>query len=421
MEHLIDKHLLDWVEQQGLKQVSVAYSGGIDSTVLLYALSQITGLSITALHIDHQLNHQARQWVAHCQAFCQQHHIEIRVARAVGINGQSNLEAQARNARYEALYQMVGEHQVLATAHHSQDQTETILHHLLRGSGLRGLCGMNASHCYQSMTILRPLLSISPLQIEEYARFHHLSYLTDPSNDNTDYDRNYIRHRILPAVYKRWPSADRQVSNCARHLSETEEFLQSQTTIHVESDQIHIEQLALSTQPLFHQQIQSWLAQKNLLIPSETWLTELKRAVINAQADRVPTLKIDRFVIRRYDNKLYITAPVYADFSHLSIPFEQYQNHPIRMRQVKGYGIASKYLKKTVIQFRRGGETFKKNNTSPRKSLKNCFQSWRIPPWLRSQIPLIYIDESLVSIGQYATSDAFSCQPNEEGFYFEKS
>lgn len=417
--HTIQKTIQLWLNTQNYKHIFVAYSGGIDSHALLHALCQTSDKIITAIHINHKIHPDSDIWARHCKQICDALNINIKIIPLAPFHTTSNLEANARRQRYQAFYHATGANQHLLLAHHQQDQAETVLFRLFRGSGIRGLQGMKIKSCYKDLILHRPLLKIDPKDILNYSKEHQLNYLQDPTNDSLVHDRNYIRHQILPLIYERWPSVNKQIAHCSEHLSSIENWLSDQISHERNSKPLDISQLNTCNSPLFYSQIQSWLSAHGLMIPSKIWLQQLSYNVINARCDRQPQLKISHYLIRRYHNKLYIDRKSDFIIPNTKIDYSNYADFPITLKTKKGFGIASKYLNKLTIKFRQGNERFKQNAHTPSKTLKNCFQSLSIPPWIRYRIPLVFSGDRLIAIGHYAVSDEFSCTADEDGYYFE--
>lgn len=207
----------------------VAYSGGIDSHVLLHALVQHKPASaqLRAIHIHHGLQIVADEWVEHCaeQTCALNVPLEIKYVDAKAAKGKSP-EASAREARYAALAEMMTEGEVLLTAHNQNDQAETVFLQLLRGAGVKGLAAMPAQTEFNSGILYRPLLNISRAEIAEYAVEQQLSWVEDPSNDNTHYDRNFLRQKIMPLLAERWPSFAQTVARSAQHCAEASALIE---------------------------------------------------------------------------------------------------------------------------------------------------------------------------------------------------
>jgi tRNA(Ile)-lysidine synthase len=201
----------------------VAYSGGVDSTVLLHALHAL-GLPLHAVHVNHQIQAPANSWEAHCKSQCEHWGIPFTALRVKVEPSELGLEGQARVQRYRAIFNWMkaNQHTVLLCAHHQDDQLETVLLQLLRGSGLRGIGGMRAvgpvgvdRHLHPELLLCRPLLNFSKASLLEYARVHDLQYIEDPSNDDTALRRNWVRHELLPSLEEHFPQSPKALLQLA--------------------------------------------------------------------------------------------------------------------------------------------------------------------------------------------------------------
>ena len=205
------------------RHVYVAYSGGVDSHVLLHFCASIKLLKdkITAVYVHHGLQAEAESWAKHCEKTAEGLGVDFLVLRvnAYAKSGESPEEA-ARNARYAALKSLMDADDMLLLAQHREDQLETVLLQLFRGSGLRGLSGMPERMAFGQGVMLRPLLNIPKQAINDYAQAHQLSWVEDPSNQSNDYDRNFLRNAVVPLLKQRWPAIDKTVSRSAKHCAD---------------------------------------------------------------------------------------------------------------------------------------------------------------------------------------------------------
>ena len=227
MTELLSSHPIESALNQfnNVAHIYIGYSGGVDSHVLLHLCASITTLKdkITAVYIHHGLQSEAESWARHCEKTAQSLGVEFIVMRvnAVASQGESPEEA-ARNARYNALKTLIGIDDVLLVAQHRDDQLETVLLQLFRGSGLRGLSAMPESMVFGQGVMLRPLLNVSKLAIDDYAQVHALNWVDDPSNLSNDYDRNFLRNTVVPLLKQRWPACDKTVARSARHCADAQ-------------------------------------------------------------------------------------------------------------------------------------------------------------------------------------------------------
>ena len=202
----------------------ISYSGGIDSTVLLYIMAELqrhySHWCVSAVHVNHRLQPQADQWQQHCQSVCDAQDIPLTCFE-VDLNLQpgDSVEAVARQKRYEQIATLMSEQHCLLTGHNQNDQVETFLLQLMRGSGLKGLAAMPVSKPYAAGCCIRPLLSVTRKKIEQYAHEKKLHWIEDHSNQDLRFDRNFLRHQVVPLLEQRWSSLSKAVSRSARHCA----------------------------------------------------------------------------------------------------------------------------------------------------------------------------------------------------------
>jgi len=303
------------------KHYWVAYSGGIDSTVLLYALSQLKNKlqaeEITAVHVNHGINRDADLWVDHCRKYCTEINMDIEVLNidARHVKGESP-EAKARELRYQALKSLMSDDDILLTAHHQNDQAETLLLQLLRGSGAKGLSCMPLIRSYGNGSLVRPLLTFGREQLVTYAKQEKLAWIEDKSNENTDYDRNYIRKEILPIIEKRWPSAVKTIARSADHQAGITEILDDVANDDfkkISSSDMHLMEIEkINLLPVHRRKyvLYFWLRKLNLPVPSSQVIQKVIEELINAAWDSEACVRWKDAEIRRYRNKIYAMSPL---------------------------------------------------------------------------------------------------------------
>ncbi len=273
----------------------VALSGGVDSTALLVALKRATRspTRLRALHVDHGLRPAAKQWAAECRRLARRLGIPLQVltTKISRVPGES-LEAAAREARYRLLGSELRPAEILLTAHHVDDQLETVLLQLFRGAGLPGLAGMPALAPFAAGWLARPLLSRSRAELEEWARSEGLSWVEDDSNVEETLDRNYLRRRILPLIRARWPGSAAAVARSARHVAEAQTLLDALARADVDRAS-YGESLSVKTLralPLNRRRnaLRFWITRAGYLAPDTRRLEEIAGPLLNARADANP-------------------------------------------------------------------------------------------------------------------------------------
>ncbi len=394
------------------ERLYVGFSGGVDSTVLLHFLSRQDEFKsrLTAIHIHHGISPDADQWVLHCQQVCQQLNLPF-ISRRIKLETLSNVEEQARLLRFDAFQQCLNANDALLLAQHLDDQVETVLFRLFRGTGVKGAAAMAAERSLPQGELIRPLLNCTRQDLLNYANEWRLSWVEDESNGSLDYDRNYLRNEIMPLIKQRWPAALANIARFSSHCRETEALLDEFCGLeHAEMDLTQtffdvrrIERLSHQRQKLL---LRQWLSYHHPYSPSSALLQRIFSELIGAKEDAGPLIQWGHIQLRRYQNKIYLwRAPeclpsVWEAFPQpltLSSGRLEAKKNKDGFKMTKG--------KRIEIRFREGGERF--FYRGQHKQLKKLFQDWGVPPWLRDCWPLVYVDEQLAVIPDYAVSDDF--------------
>ena len=402
------------------RALCVAFSGGLDSVVLLHLIVQLrnTGqlaMPLRALHIHHGLHAEADSWLAHCQRLCTEWRVPLVAHRvSVALQSGDGLEAAARESRYAAFTAELQRGEVLVQAHHANDQAETLLLRLMRGSGVDGLAAMPVARELGQGSLLRPLLAVTRAELHEYAKAHSLAWVEDPSNADTRFDRNYLRNTLMPVLQQRWPSA---VQSLARSAELTQEaagllaVLARQDLEGVSTDQPNRLPLAV-LRPLDaarqRNALRYWLAQQppELHGQSIAW-HQLQRCVTElVQPEHADHLWLEWgdgeqcLQLHRYRDQLYLLRPLPAAPAtmqwQLSTPLEL--PGPLGCLYWQPVSADVALPQSLQLRFRSGGEQMTKAD-GHHQSLKNHWQQRGIPPWLRHCVPLLYHGEELVAIG----------------------
>ena len=383
----------------------VAYSGGLDSHVLLHLASQFPDCEIRAMHVHHGLQKVADTWVGHCQQVCDVLKVPLFVEfLELNISKGQSVEEVARNARYKVLKNALQQDELLLTAHHQNDQAETLLLQLFRGAGVQGLAAMPKMSILDSGQHARPLLDKTRECLERYAKANKLMFIEDPSNQDTTFNRNFLRNKVTPLLRARWPSIDKTISRSATIQAETKQILNEVAEQDLRllcAKQLNqlslskLEALTLLRQKLV---IRYWISVNGFQSPSEKKLKHIFTDAIDASEDAQPLIEWQGVQIRRYQGDLYIMAPQ-KEHDHTQIIKWDTQK-PLVIPSLRVTLPASNLNEKeaVTIRFRQGGEKVLQSKSGLHTSLKNILQDAGIPPWLRSRIPLVYLGEELIRV-----------------------
>lgn len=410
----------------------IAYSGGMDSHVLLHAMASLhkTGAisAVRAMHIDHGLQADSVLWSKHCEKTASQLGTPCEIIELnLHVPDGKSVEAVAREARYAAMENAVEDNEVLLTAHHQNDQAETVLLQLFRGSGVDGLAAMPVSKPFSGGILLRPLLGFSRQTVENYAEKHHLDYIDDPSNFDVDFDRNFLRHDVIPLLQRRWKGINKSLARVARLQAEAKALLDvnAQTDLDavvchnvdqniIEKNQQVLCVAVLLQLPEYRQKalIRLWLKQSGFKMPSEIKLKHILSDVLCAQASANPCVHWENVEIRRYKNKLYAVKKLLKHKMTRVISWDAKQ--PLLLDELActleptklgTWQTKLQQSDKVSIRFRQGGEKIRLQGHKQTASLKKLLQASNIPPWERERIPLIYLDEKLVIVYPYWSAE----------------
>lgn len=391
------------------KKVLVAYSGGLDSHVLLHLISQIPEFTVRAVHIHHGLQAIADSWVPHCQNICDKLNtpFETKYLHLKPKKGES-LEALARQGRYQALKATLKDDEILVTAQHQNDQSETLLLQLFRGAGVQGLASMPAVSAFgrRQQQHIRPFLNISRHELEAYAKTHQLEYIDDPSNQDTSFDRNFLRKKILPQLRERWLGLDKALNRSAAIQAETLSILDeiaAEDFINIcseEENTLQIESLILLSYPRQKLLLRYWIAKNGFKYPSEKKLQHIFSNILEARKDAQPLLEWQGVQIRRYKNKLYIMSPL-SEHDSTQVFYWDTTAKPLYIPSLDLYlkaDILHERNQTVTVLFRQGGELIHSSNPNKKASLKSILSEAGIPPWERSRLPLIYHEDKLIQV-----------------------
>ena len=418
----------------------LAFSGGLDSSVLLHAMAAL-GQSrpdwpaLIAVHVHHGLQAGADEWARHCQQAaarlgvdCLVRHVDARAARGV------SPEAAARTARLGVFTDLLTPADCLLTAHHQDDQAETVMLQLLRGSGPAGLAAMPAETPCGRGRMQRPLLGFSRDELRAWAETARLTWMEDPSNSDPGYDRNYLRHEIMPRLAARWPALATLLARSAAHCSEAQAILRQVAADDLAgvvvpgTEALSVPVLLGLTRPRQANAVRGWIAGAGVMLPDHRHLGQILGGLVTAGSDRNPVVHWGTSEVRRYRDRLYLLTRL--------PPHDAAQAHPWDLRapldlpdslgrlhscQRIGQGLDTELLSAASLQvgYRRGGERLCPGGRSHRHSLKNLFQEAGVPPWLRDRIPLLWAGDQLAAVGDAWVDAAWQAAPGQRGTVIE--
>jgi len=388
----------------------IAFSGGLDSTVLLHLLALLARTeslpALSAIHVHHGLQVAADAWPAHCQAFCDALDVPLQIIH-VQVQPGASLERAARDARYGAFVEATQPNELLLTAQHRDDQAETLLFRLLRGAGVRGLSGMPSQRSLGRGHLLRPLLGVSRAELEAYATAHQLSWIEDPSNQDRQFSRNYLRHQVFPVLTERWPQAMATMARSASHLTEAQALLDELAQIDLaEATTINdFAWLGVPSLELGSLVNRSAARQRNAL---SHWLTAFTRLpdsdhwsgwenLRDASDDARPVWRLADGELQRSAGRIWwlsgcwLRSPRPAvHWIDLSRSLELPENGVLTLTGQIPDGPLQ-------IRYRQGGEVMDLPDRGHR-DLKRLFNERGVPGFVRGRLPLLYRGEQLLAV-----------------------
>jgi tRNA(Ile)-lysidine synthase len=425
------------------RAVCVAFSGGADSTALLAGLARLARrhLTLRALHVDHGLNPHSARWARHCQ----------RIARALGVplavhrarirraRGES-LEAAARAARYRLLGDALGEGEALLTAHHQDDQLETVLLQLLRGAGVAGVAAMPALAPLARGVLVRPLLDVPRERLRAWVSAQGLAWVEDESNAQLHLDRNYLRERVLPAMRARWPSAAATVARAAGHFAEAQRLLDSLAAADVARAScgalLSAKVLRALSGARRRNALRYWISCAGALAPPTSRLSELAGALLEARADAHPFVAWEGVRVQRHAELLSLhsqpvrvprigptTRPARSRLASAAPPIAWHwreartctlpgERGTLSLRRdARGPIDLDALGARLELRARRGGERLRPVRGGPRRALKKLLQEARVPPAQRAHLPLVFDGERLIAAADLWLDESVQARP----------
>ena len=392
----------------------VAYSGGLDSTVLLHALAALPlarTQGLRALHVHHGLHADADAWAAHCERVCIELGIRLDVLRVIVDARDGGPEAGARAARYTAFRDALGEHEMLALAQHRDDQAETVLLRLLRGAGGDGLAAMGVNSIRHGVRLWRPLLDTTRDEIRACADAHALRWVEDPSNADARFERNFLRLRVLPLLRERWPHAAQSLARSAALLAEQSALLDDETGWRrnaiqgVDAHTLLLSKLLQQPRPWRLRVLRQWL--RGLRLPPPSWaiLDAIERDLLPARTDTQARVAWAGAELRCWRDLLFAQrarAPLPHD---LALVWDGRATLPLPGGDAMALEGACGFDAPLAVRARQGGERLLLAGRAHRHTLKHALQQFDVPPWRRERLPLLFAsDGELLAAGDLLLS-----------------
>lgn len=426
---LVEAKLKSWV-QPG-RHLTLALSGGADSVVLLDILAQLRSnlpFSLSAIHVNHQISPNAVDWAAFCAQMCAGYNIPFQVVKVdLKRRPGESLEALARDARYRVFAEQLSDFIVLAQ--HLDDQAETLLLQLLRGAGAKGLSAMGEWQVRGEGrgALVRPLLDIPRCTILDYAALRGLRWVEDESNADIAYDRNYLRHRVLPLLEKRFPGYRETFARTSRNLAESTQLMDDlarlDRAVAVVNGNLRVDALRSLSGTRARNLLRYWLAESGMPMPSAGRLENLLQQLCSARDDAQVRIPMGSAVIRRYRGEVHMEKPpvplmesplIWSLQDGLDLPgsggrlvFERTTGH--------GLSLARLTASPVTIRLRQGGERLRPDCRRPNRSLKNLLQEAGVPPWQRQRLPLLFSGEQLAFVPGIGVDCEYQANQTEPG------
>jgi tRNA(Ile)-lysidine synthase len=391
----------------------VALSGGPDSAALLRATAalgqSLRALPLRAVHVDHGLQAAAAAFRAACEGLCEQLRVPLRiVAVPIACDAGVSIEAAARDARYAALAAEIQPGECLLTAHHREDQAETLLLQALRGAGIKGMSAMPVCRAFGLGWHVRPLLDVAHSELAQVGE--QPSGLIDPMNQDLRFDRVYLRSTVWPLIERRWPGAAVTLTRAARHLAEAQQLLELAAGVDVgrlrDGDALSIPGIRALSPLKRVNAVRLWLSQQGLEAPSTARLAEALRQVLDAEADQQPAITWGSHALRRYRRRLFAT-PADPPRIPAAQPWIAAAGSSLELGPRLGNltwvarlgGIAAERLPGPLsVRRRDGGETLKPAGSAKTQTLQHLCQALGVLPWMRDALPLVFAGDELIAV-----------------------
>jgi len=411
-------------QHPGIRNYCIAYSGGVDSHVLLALMSELrhndSAIHLRAIHIDHTMQAHSSQWAEHARQVCASLNVPL-VIRSVQVSNEGDgLEASARLARYAEFSTLLGTDEHLLLAQHAEDQAETFLLQALRGSGPDGLSAIPRKRRFAAGFMARPMLGCTKESLLDEARHRQLDWIEDPSNQEARHDRNFLRLKVMPLLQSRWPAATRTLGRAAHRCAAASHILS--TVAKQDFQQVHVDGTAYLSLSELKQMprerayavLRLWVHQRGLRMPRLQDLAQVMSDLVDARHDSNGVVNVRDYEFRRYKDSLCLLMPHVETepYRHIwNAPFEELHivetGLTLSRSSCEKQGIRLPDSGSIIVKSRAGGELIKLGEPAYHKMVKKILQESSVPPWQRDSIPLLYIDDRLAAIWNIAVAIDF--------------
>ena len=425
------------VNLENYSRIAVAFSGGLDSSVLLHSLVSIPEFKerVFAIHVNHGLSPNSKSWIKHCDKFCSGLGVNF-IPLTIELENSKTNENILRKARYEALFSCLKQGDVLCTAHHQDDHIETILFRILRGTGIKGLAGIEKYSQMEGIDLIRPLISYSKKDLLDYADKFEVNWIEDESNEDLSISRNFIRKKVIPNLKNdNWPEYKNSISYLSSKAKEANEILDEIAYLDLKLcaseslDRLSILKIKELSHARAMNVLFTWLGINTHLGVSNKLTDQVYKSIILASESSNPVVTFGKkgqkgsFQIRRFNNFLHHLPLTETETLSNKKVWKWNSDDPLElptgtlsMQVALGKGISTQLTEPGIsIKGRIGGERCKPEGRSKSQKLKKLFQEYGVPPWVRDRIPLVYVGDQLAAVSDLWVCDEFVAKKDERG------
>ena len=425
------------INLENYSRIAVAFSGGLDSSVLLHSLVSIPEFKekVFAIHVNHGLSPNSKSWIKHCDKFCSGLGVNF-IPLTIELENSKTNENILRKARYEALFSCLKQGDVLCTAHHQDDHIETILFRILRGTGIKGLAGIEKYSQMEGIDLIRPLISYSKKDLLDYADKFEVNWIEDESNEDLSISRNFIRKKVIPNLKNdNWPEYKNSISYLSSKAKEANEILDEIAYLDLKLcaseslDRLSILKIKELSHARAMNVLFTWLGINTHLGVSNKLTDQVYKSIILASESSNPVVTFGKkgqkgsFQIRRFNNFLHHLPLTETETLSNKKVWKWNSDDPLElptgtlsMQVALGKGISTQLTEPGIsIKGRIGGERCKPEGRSKSQKLKKLFQEYGVPPWVRDRIPLVYVGDKLAAVSDLWVCEEFVAKKDERG------